>query len=442
MSSTPIVQVYDTWTSGGNSTIALDAKTTASIPLSELISGRQPQKVSYHHNAAVEDINFGNQHPMKPWRLRLTNKLVHGYELDKFMDVYKTRAATLEELREFHGDDYLDFLKRVTPSNSNEFLSQFTRFNIGHDCPIFDGIWDFGLLYTGASLDAAKKLINGESDIAINWSGGLHHAKKNNASGPSDTSTPPTLCSRAVYRHRCAPWDGVEQAFASTPRVMTLSFHKHDGTFFPGTGSWDDIGTGEGKHYALNVPLKDGIDDDSYVRLFKSIVEPVINTYIPTAVVLQCGADSLAGDLIGCFNINIKAHGECVDFVKSFGLPLMVVGGGGYTPHNVSRAWAFETAACLNRTVPNDIPIHSAEREYFAPDYKLHPSLSKEGKFENKHSKKYVETMRIKIMEQLRYINGAPSVQMTEIPPDLDQVKSGLVSSDPEEHPEDGEDQD
>lgn len=126
---------------------------------------------------------------------------------------------------------------------------------------------------------------------------------------------------------------------------MTLSLHKYDkDNFFPGTGNWDDIGGGAGKHYALNVPLKDGIDDESYVRLFKQIVEPVIAKYRPTSVVLQCGADSLGSDKLGCFNLNIKAHGACVEFVKGFRLPLLVLGGGGYTPRNVSRLWTYETA--------------------------------------------------------------------------------------------------
>src|SRR5690606_19658061 len=69
--------------------------------------------------------------------------------------------------------------------------------------------------------------------------------------------------------------DGVEEAFYTTDRVMTVSFHKH-GEFFPGTGDIRDIGYGKGKHYSINVPLRDGIDDESY----KSIFEPVMITII------------------------------------------------------------------------------------------------------------------------------------------------------------------
>jgi histone deacetylase 1/2 len=56
--------------------------------------------------------------------------------------------------------------------------------------------------------------------------------------------------------------DGVE-AFYTTDRVMTVSFHKFS-DYFPGTGDVRNIGHGEGKYYSLNVPLDDGIDDDSY----------------------------------------------------------------------------------------------------------------------------------------------------------------------------------
>lgn len=70
---------------------------------------------------------------------------------------------------------------RVTPETKMDESS--ARFNIGDDCPIFDGLYDFCSMYAGASIDAARKLNARQTDIAINWSGGLHHAKKFEASG-------------------------------------------------------------------------------------------------------------------------------------------------------------------------------------------------------------------------------------------------------------------
>lgn len=69
-----------------------------------------------------------------------------------------------------------------------------------------------------------------------------------------------------------------------------------------------DTGHGQGRNYALNFPLHDGIDDDSYEGIFKPVVKKVMEHFQPNAVVLQCGADSLSGDRLGCFNLSIKGR--------------------------------------------------------------------------------------------------------------------------------------
>ena len=57
-----------------------------------------------------------------------------------------------------------------------------------------------------------------------------------------------------------------------------------------------EIGAESGRYYSVNVPLKEGIDDTSYFQVFKPVISSVIEFFRPTAIVLQCGADSLAGD--------------------------------------------------------------------------------------------------------------------------------------------------
>ena len=91
------------------------------------------------------------------------------------------------------------------------------------------------------------------------------------------------------------------------------------------------------------------MDDLSYELVFKPVVKHVIDFYRPTAIVLQCGADSLANDRLGCFNLSIKGHGACVNYVKGFGIPLMVLGGGGYVIRNVARCWTYETSICVDQ---------------------------------------------------------------------------------------------
>lgn len=408
-------------------TLSLDAKSTRLQPTyTQLFGAGYHPHVSYHYNPRVSEYHYGVKHPMKPFRLMLTDHLVIAYKLYEKMDVYTPRPASREEMLEFHSEDYIDFLKQVTPDSLGKFSQQLKQFGIGDDCPVFDGVYDYSSIYAGASLDATQKLISGASDIAINWSGGLHHAKKSEPSGFCYVNDivlsiidllryhPRVLYIDIDLHHG----DGVQEAFNTTDRVMTVSFHKYNGHFFPATGNLDEKGIGKGKNYSVNVPLNDGIDDESYIRLFKSVMDPVITTFKPTAIVQQCGADSLGGDRLGCFNLNIKAHGECVKFIKSFGIPLLVVGGGGYTPRNVSRLWCYETSIMADLSLDSSLPDELPFKNFFGPDYSLHPALHVGGK-ENRNPKKYLENVKIRVLEQLRMLNGAPSVQMNEIPPDF-----------------------
>lgn len=145
-------------------------------------------------------------------------------------------------------------------------------------------------------------------------------------------------------------------------------------------------------------------------------MEPTITTFRPSSIVLQCGADSLGCDRLGTFNLSIAAHGECVRFIKNFGLPLLVLGGGGYRGSSVARCWAYETGVLTGISMPDQLPSNNYY-EFFAPDYRLHPPLT--GQIQNLNTAQSLERIRVTIREKLRYLNGAPSVQMQEIPPDL-----------------------
>jgi histone deacetylase 1/2 len=151
--------------------------------------------------------------------------------------------------------------------------------------------------------------------------------------------------------------DGVEEAFYTTDRVMTVSFHKY-GEYFPGTGELRDIGVGAGKNYAVNFPLRDGIDDVTYKSIFEPVIQSVMDYYQPEAIVLQCGGDSLSGDRLGCFNLSMRGHANCVNFVKKFNMPTLVLGGGGYTMRNVARTWAFETGVLVGQELSPMLPFN------------------------------------------------------------------------------------
>ncbi len=371
---------------------------------------KRRHKVAYFHHPDVPNFHYGSNHPMKPHRLALTDALVRGFGLDEFMDCVTPAPATTADLLRFHSPEYIEFIDRVggQPASKSKkaaesihcliflalddllkqlentaSLAALDKFNFAADCPAFSGLARFCRLYAGGSLAGARELSLGPQDgVAVNWSGGLHHAKRTEASGfcyVNDIvlAILELLCyyPRVLYididvHHG----DGVQEAFYTSDRVMTLSIHKHGDGFFPGTGDIDEVGTAGGKYYSVNVPLRAGIDDAGYSYVFEPILTATIQTFQPSVIVLQGGADSLGCDRLGCFNLSIRGHGDCVRFVHSFGLPVLMLGGGGYTIRNVSRCWAYETSILAQRPLSNDLPI-TPYHSQFSPDFKLHPPI-------------------------------------------------------------------
>ncbi|CAF2492751.1 unnamed protein product [Rotaria sp. Silwood2] len=395
------------------------------------------KKVSYYYDYDVGNYYYGQGHPMKPHRIRMAHNLILNYGLYRKMEVYRPHKAVAEEMTRFHSDEYVKFIQNVRPDNIMEFNKQMQRFNVGEDCPVFEGVYEFCQISAGGSLAGAVKLNRKLTDIAINWAGGLHHAKKSEASGFCYINDIVLAILELLKYHQRVLYvdidvhhgDGVEEAFYTTDRVMTVSFHKF-GEYFPGTGDLRDIGAGRGKYYAVNFPLRDGIDDDTYETIFKPVMTKVMETYQPNAVVLQCGADSLTGDRLGCFNLTLKGHGKCVEFIKSFNLPILLLGGGGYTIRNVARAWTNETAIALNQEISNELPYNDYF-EYYGPDFKLNISPSN---MPNQNNAEYLDKIKVKLFDNLRMLPHVPGVQMQPILDDImdvDRVVDEDKDSDP-----------
>ncbi|KAF5290127.1 hypothetical protein FQA39_LY14908 [Lamprigera yunnana] len=235
-----------------------------------------------------------------------------------------------------------------------------------------------------------QALSNREGNYNKQLTGGLHHAKKFEASGFCYVNDIVIGILELLKYHARVLYididvhhgDGVQEAFYLTDRVMTVSFHKYGNYFFPGTGDMYEIGAESGRYYSVNVPLKEGIDDASYWQIFKPVISHVMEYFQPTAIVLQCGADSLANDRLGCFSLSTKGHGECVKFVRDLNVPTLVVGGGGYTLRNVARYVYDNLKMCQHspsvqmHDVPGDLYSDSEKmKEDEDPDVRISQEL-------------------------------------------------------------------
>ena len=133
-------------------------------------------RIAYMYSETIGQHYYTQNHPMKPSRLALTHDLVMNYHLYKEMTVYKAPIATFDELATFHSKEYISFLKNKT-EDTDHYLP------LTNDCPLFESVYEYCEEYTGASLLSAQLINNNECDVAINWSGGLHHSHKSSASG-------------------------------------------------------------------------------------------------------------------------------------------------------------------------------------------------------------------------------------------------------------------
>ena len=113
MTKQSVVQDYKHPQPGTTSTFTVDEKVRREVWNNGI---RRPKGyvVSYHANPDMEKMHFGPKHPMKPWRLTLTNKIVLAYGMHEAMDLYIPRAATPQEMKEFHREDYIEFLQRYS----------------------------------------------------------------------------------------------------------------------------------------------------------------------------------------------------------------------------------------------------------------------------------------------------------------------------------------
>jgi len=175
----------------------------------------------------------------------------------------------------FHTQKYIEVLKASNEGSSAHGADQF---GLGPgDNPVFRGVYDWSRLVTGASLQAARLVDSGESDIAFNISGGLHHAAASRASGFCYINDPVIVIKWLLKQGRKVAYididahhgDGVQEAFYDTDKVLTISIHETGRQLFPGTGFVDEMGKSAGKGYSVNVPLPAYADDELfYYALF------------------------------------------------------------------------------------------------------------------------------------------------------------------------------
>ena len=156
--------------------------------------------------------------------------------------------------------------------------------------------------------------------------------------------------------------DGVQGIFADDPRVLKISLHEDGHYLFPGTGSADEIGTGPGRGYSVNVPLPPYTRDVSYLYAFQEIVPPLARAFRPDLLVSQLGADGHALDPLTHLLLTTETYeavGKILDGLSRelCGGRWIATGGGGYDATAVARVWAVLFSTMVGREIEDALPV-------------------------------------------------------------------------------------
>ncbi len=301
----------------------------------------------------LTEYDFGPGHPLAPVRVELTMALAAelGVLAEPTVSMLDPAPAERDELKLVHDPAYIDAVRQA----GRDGLGNLT-YGLGTpDNPVFPGMHEASALVVGATLAAARAVWRGEARHAVNIAGGLHHAMRRWASGFCVYNDPAIAISALLDAgaRRIAyvdldvhHGDGVQAAFYDDPRVLTISLHEHPATLFPGTGLASETGRGDGRGYAVNMPLPAFTGDAGWLRAFDAVVPPLLRAFRPEVLVSQHGCDSHRLDPLAHLELSIDAQRRAALMVHDLAHEVadgrwLLTGGGGYElVQVVPRSWS------------------------------------------------------------------------------------------------------
>jgi acetoin utilization protein AcuC len=313
---------------------------------------------------------FTDEHPLDPRRLHLTLGLIRRLDLLDESDIVAARTASHDELLAVHAPEFVAAVRGA--SDGSMPLSTLQQFGLGSpDVPIVAGMHDAAAHICGATLRAAELVMSGAYTRAFSISGGLHHARRAEASGfcvYNDLACAIAYLKRAhgarvmyidIDAHH---GDGVQQIFYDDPDVLTLSIHESGAFLYPGTGFIDEMGEGDGYGCSVNVPLDPNTDDESFLDCVRELVPAVAEAFAPDVIVLQAGCDAHVLDPLTHLRCTTRLYRDAVQIIgevadRHCGGRIVATGGGGYAIHTVvPRAWTLVWATLTGQDVADALP--------------------------------------------------------------------------------------
>jgi acetoin utilization deacetylase AcuC-like enzyme len=228
---------------------------------------------------------------------------------DRGGHLVEPRAATEEELARIHDRDHVALIRstagRAVALDADTFTSPDT--------------YDVACLAAGAAVSAVDHVVDGGPGtraMALIRPPG-HHAERSRAMGfcffnniavAAAHARARGLSRVAIVDYDVHHGNGTQWSFYSDPAVLFISSHQYP--YYPGSGAADEIGTGAGEGFTVNLPLAAGATDSDYERVYDAIAWPILGLYKPELILVSAGFDAYKDDPLAGMRVEADCFGR------------------------------------------------------------------------------------------------------------------------------------
>jgi acetoin utilization deacetylase AcuC-like enzyme len=249
-------------------------------------------------------------HPENARRLKRILSTLEEKEVLSRLQLLEPRPATGEELERLHTPELVERVKHVAQRGGG---------NLDPDTYVSPRSFDAALMAAGGLVRATEAVLAGEiaNGFALVRPPG-HHATATRAMGfclfnNVAVAARAALTNKSVERVFIADFDvhhgnGTQDAFADDPAVLFFSTHQYP--YYPGTGAWDEMGTGEGQGTLLNVPLPVQVGDSGYLQVFAELAWPLAERFQPDLILVSAGYDAHWSDPLAYMNLSLTGYAQ------------------------------------------------------------------------------------------------------------------------------------